>query len=140
METDVENLHLVCSGPKPPNPVALLGSKRMSDFLALLKNKFQFILLDMPPVLTVSDARVVAGKVDGVIMVVKAAETPRQLVSRACEQVKSAGGVLLGTVLTGVDPGLSSYGSYAGYYMDASYYTDSSKEGRRWFDILNLKN
>ncbi len=142
VETGVENLHLVCSGPKPPNPVALLGSQRMMEFLALLAKRFQFILLDTPPVLTVSDARIIAGKVDGVIMVVRAAETPRQLVSRACEQLKSAGGVLLGTVLTGVERGLSSYsyGSYSGYYMDSSYYTDSSKETGNWSRFFTFRN
>jgi capsular exopolysaccharide synthesis family protein len=127
VETDVENLNIICAGPKPPNPMALLGSKRMSDFLKVLSEKFQFVLIDTPPVLTVSDARILASRADGLILVVRAGETPRHLIERASYQIKSSGGNLLGTALTQVKAGTSGYGFYGRYYADQSYYTDQMK-------------
>jgi len=75
----VPSLYLINSGPIPPNPAELLGSDRMSKLLALLKDQFDFVLIDTPPILTVTDAQILGKLVDGLVLVVQAGTTPREL-------------------------------------------------------------
>lgn len=65
------NLDVLACGPIPPNPSELLGSKRMQDLLDEVKDKYDYILLDMPPILAVTDAVVMASKVDGVVLIIR---------------------------------------------------------------------
>ncbi|MCB6771224.1 AAA family ATPase, partial [Veillonella atypica] len=67
---DVENLHLLPSGPIPPNPAELLSSRAMKEFLKEAKEQYDIILLDTPPVLAVTDAQVLTNQCDGTILVV----------------------------------------------------------------------
>jgi succinoglycan biosynthesis transport protein ExoP len=120
--TETPNLFLLPSGPKPPNPIALLSSERLTDLLAHLKSEFRFVLIDSPPILTVADARVIGTKVDGVVLVAKAKQTPRELINRARTQIVSAGARMLGCALNGVESHNEFYPYYNRYYND-SYYT-----------------
>ncbi len=122
MATATANLFLLPAGPKPPNPIALLSSERLTDLLAHLKSEFRFVLIDSPPILTVADARVIGPQVDGVVLVAKAKQTPRELIDRARTQIMSAGARLLGCALNGVESHNDFYPYYNRYYND-SYYT-----------------
>jgi polysaccharide biosynthesis transport protein len=121
--TSTKNLFVIPCGPKPPNPIALLGSERLSKLLTQLRQDFKIVLIDSPPVLTVADARVLSSKVDGVVLVVQAGRTPRDLVERAKIQLYNAGGNLLGVALNRVSTDHSRFASYDKYYHDETYYS-----------------
>lgn len=110
-ETGVPGLTLVASGPLPPSPADLLGSRRMDAVLATLKERADVVLLDSPPVVAVSDAAVLATKVDGVLLVVSAGHTRREGVQAAKAKLEKVNANLLGAVLTNaaMDTSLSRY-------------------------------
>ncbi|MCE5308030.1 MAG: polysaccharide biosynthesis tyrosine autokinase [Acidobacteriales bacterium] len=116
-ETDNDNLFFISGGPQPPNPVALFNSERMRVFLKDMSSEagYRFIVLDTPPVLAVSDARVLAARADGVVLVVRARHTTNNLVVRARNLLESAGANILGIVLNGTggeDPESTYYHRY----------------------------
>jgi capsular exopolysaccharide synthesis family protein len=76
--TGVENLWLLPSGPLPPNPAEILGSRRMEDIIAALKARADLILFDAPPVIAVTDAAVLGTKTDAVLLIVRAGKTRRE--------------------------------------------------------------
>jgi succinoglycan biosynthesis transport protein ExoP len=99
--TAIPNLFAVAAGPKAPNPVALLNSEKLSSFLNEMTASFQFVLLDTPPLLAVADARILCSKVDGVVLVVRAGRTPKNLIRRAWTMLENSGANVLGMVLNG---------------------------------------
>ncbi len=103
-KTAVPNLCVLPSGPKPPNSVALLNSDAMTEFLKSAKSGFQYVVIDTPPVLGIADARVMSARVDGVVLVVRARKTRRDVIGRAWSLIGSSGGRGLGVVLNGADP------------------------------------
>ena len=106
----VEKLDVILSGDIPPNPSELLGSARMERFLAAVKENYDYIILDTPPVCMVTDAAVLASRVDGVLFVVMAGKSERPAVIQAVDQLNYAQAKLLGFVLNGVDLEKSGYG------------------------------
>jgi non-specific protein-tyrosine kinase len=112
-ETSVENLWLLASGPKPPNPADLLGSKKIDNLLQKLSEKADFILFDAPPVIAVTDAAVLGAKVDGVLLVINAGQTRRDHAERAKELLEKAKVRIIGAALTNA-PKDSSLGDYYG--------------------------
>src|SRR6185369_6554854 len=113
------HIYFVPAGPTPPNPAELVGSQRMHDALETLRTQYAFIILDSPPVLPVTDAVLLAREADGVVLVVKGHDTPRELLRRARDQLAQANARLLGTVVNNVDLGwgdLFFYNRYYGYY------------------------
>jgi len=97
--TQIPNLYLINAGPVPPNPVELLGSEKMGSLVDSMKQHFDYILFDSPPLLPVSDAVVLGPKIDGVILVVWGGKTTRDALKRAKEkldthQIKCAGVIL----------------------------------------------
>jgi capsular exopolysaccharide synthesis family protein len=111
--TYMDNLFLLSSGALPPNPADLLGSRKMRAILSQLQEQYDYILLDTPPVLPVSDAVLLSTMVDGVVMVVSARSSPKQLVREACSRLRYARANILGTMLNRVD---IHDGHYASYY------------------------
>ncbi|MDH4137599.1 MAG: polysaccharide biosynthesis tyrosine autokinase, partial [Anaerolineae bacterium] len=97
--TQVENLRVLTSGPLPPNPSELLGSQKMKSLIESLKGKADVVLLDSPPALVVTDAAVLAGQVDGVLLVADAGKTRREMAQRAKEDLIKVGANVLGAVL-----------------------------------------
>jgi len=97
--TDVENLFVLTSGPIPPNPAELLASGSMEYLLKEAYNLYDFILFDSPPVLTVTDAQVLANLVDGSILVTSSGTTDRDGAIKAKELLSNANAKLLGAVL-----------------------------------------
>jgi capsular exopolysaccharide synthesis family protein len=124
--TQVDNLFVITSGTRPPNPAELLGSKTMARTLDKLSAQFDYIFLDSSPVLPVSDALPMATMVDGVLMVVDGQKTPRQLVRDARVRLSSPQIKMLGVLLNRVDVQEGSYGSYYGHYYN--YYKHDEAE------------
>ncbi len=110
-ETGVPGLQLLASGALPPSPSDLLGSQRMDRVLAMLKERADMVLLDSPPVMAVSDAAVLATKVDGVLLVVSVNQTKRENVQTAKAKLQKVNANVLGAVLMNValDASLERY-------------------------------
>ncbi|MBP6909786.1 MAG: polysaccharide biosynthesis tyrosine autokinase [Candidatus Saccharicenans sp.] len=120
--TVVPLLYLINSGPIPPNPAELLGSDRMSKLLALLKDQFDFVLIDTPPILTVTDAQILGKLVDGLVLVVQAGKTPREALVQTRELINLLKLRTLGVVVNSVN--LENHGYYGRHYY-RHYYKES---------------
>jgi capsular exopolysaccharide synthesis family protein len=99
-ETGIENLSLLASGPKPPNPADMLGSKRIDALISELTTQADFVIFDSPPALAVTDAAVLGAKVDGVLLVIRAGKTRREHAERAKETLEKARVRIVGSTLT----------------------------------------
>lgn len=110
-ESGVENLLLLPSGPKPPNPADLLGSRQIDHVFEQLKEQADMILIDAPPVLGVTDAAVLSAHADGVLLVVNAGKTRREHAERAKEVLENARARIVGVTLTNAprDDALKNY-------------------------------
>lgn len=118
--TDVPNLFMLPCGPIPPNPAELLHTKAFGDLLDQLGTKFDLLILDSPPVGAVSDAVVLATLVDGVVVVLKAGKTQRDLAKRTVKALRDVKANVYGAILNDVDLKKSKYGDY--YYAYAYRY------------------
>jgi len=134
----IENLDILCCGTIPPNPVETLGSQRMKSLIEEFRKKYDIILLDSPPALSVTDSAVLSTLVDGVIIVVSSNHTRIESVDRTVELIQSVRGSCLGVVLNNFDLRKDHGGQYgySGYKYDGSYYQYSdggngSKNGGR---------
>ncbi len=97
--SDIENLYILTSGPIPPNPSELLGSKAMKAFLEKAKEEFDMVLFDTPPVLAVTDAQILSNQCDGTILVVNSEKTEIEKATKSKELLLAAKANLLGVVL-----------------------------------------
>lgn len=113
-ETSVDNLDVLTAGQSPPNPSEMLGSRAMSTLLEQAKGKYDRIIIDTPPIMAVTDAHIVAGKCDGVLIVIDAGKVKSDIARKAKLSLESAGSRILGVVLNNVDR--SSGGGYYYYY------------------------
>ncbi|HYR37565.1 MAG TPA: CpsD/CapB family tyrosine-protein kinase [Methylomirabilota bacterium] len=122
--TRVPNLSVVVSGPLPPNHAELAASRRMHDLMEAATRVFDLIVIDTPPVLSVSDAVALAAQMDGVILVVRGGKTSAEAARRAAEQIDAVKGRILGVLLNRVDARNSGYYADHGRYYDAYYGSD----------------
>jgi non-specific protein-tyrosine kinase len=95
----VNNLSVLTSGPLPPNPADVLGSRRMDDVIAALKTQAEYVLFDAPPTLAATDAALLGLKVDGLLLVLRAGSSRRDHAARAKEQLERVKVPIIGTVL-----------------------------------------
>ena len=109
-----KNLTIVPAGRVSPNPSEMLGSRAMGTFLEEMKNHFDYIVMDTPPLGAVTDAQVLSTKVDGTILVVKAGATKKDVVINSVNLIKKVNGNLIGTVLNGVEQSKNKYYYYYG--------------------------
>jgi len=118
----VEGLTVLPAGEVPPNPAGILGSQRMQELLAELAQQVEVVLIDSPPVLSVTDAAVLAQGVDGVLLVLEAGHTRREAARQAVERLRQVGANLVGVVLNAVPTHNDSYYyySYNGYHGNGS--------------------
>lgn len=133
LETTVQpsghlNLDVITTGPIPPNPAELLGSERMHDLLDQLRERYDTVLIDSPPILAVADAAILSNQVDGVLLVVSAGETRFDMLTRALERLDSVGTHPLGVVLNKLTERTSG-GYYYYYYHYASRYDAGDDQG-----------
>jgi len=128
IHTDIPNLDVIPCGPIPPNPSEIIGSQKMSRIMEKLQEQYDRIILDSPPITAVTDSTVLAKFVDGVMLVVHAGVTPRQVVKTGLEQVQGVDANVLGAVLNDVDTGKESYYYYQYYYY---YYGEDGEKKHR---------
>ncbi|KJL04076.1 MULTISPECIES: CpsD/CapB family tyrosine-protein kinase [Priestia] len=98
-ESEIPHLSVLTSGPIPPNPSELLASVQMAELLKEMKEQFDMIIFDTPPILAVADAQILANQVDGTILVVSSGKTEKDAALKSKELLSSAKGKLLGVVL-----------------------------------------
>jgi capsular exopolysaccharide synthesis family protein len=125
--TSVKNLTFLGAGHVPPNPVELLCSPKYLELVAELKRRFDWVIIDAPPVMPVTDAAVVANTAGGVLFVVGSEMTPRQNAMAAVEQLRGANAKFIGAVLNRVNVQRHSY-YYSPYYRKeyGKYYQRSA--------------
>ncbi|MDA1274334.1 MAG: polysaccharide biosynthesis tyrosine autokinase [Verrucomicrobia bacterium] len=125
----VPNLDVVCCGSVPSTPSELIGSKRMSDFLQLLKERYDRIIVDCPPISAVSDPLIIAAMTDGVVFVTKFNKIRREHARKSVQRVQNAGIHIIGNVLNDIDfEGKDSY-YYSYYYYQNRYYSSHYRTG-----------
>jgi capsular exopolysaccharide synthesis family protein len=124
--THVDGLSILTSGSLPPNPTELLGSEKMRQMLAQLAQEYDFVIVDSPPVLPVSDAIILSTLVDGVVVVVNSEATAKQQVRIACARLRYARAKIFGAVLNKVNVTSPEYRYYSSYYYQ---YTNEVLQG-----------
>jgi tyrosine-protein kinase Etk/Wzc len=123
--TSVKNLWLMPAGGEITNPAEMVGKPGMRAVLAKLRTHFDLVIVDCPPVLVAPDAALLGRIVDGVVLVVRAGQAPRDAVQQAHQQLARGGARVLGAVLNDPDAQAKRYGG--GYYADRyGYYADSA--------------
>jgi len=110
-----KNLFLLTSGKVSPNPSEMLSSKVMSYLLESLKETFDYIILDTPPLKVVTDAQILSTKADGTILVVRAEKTKKESVKNAVDLLKNVNANIIGIVLNGIDASRNKYEYYYEY-------------------------
>ncbi|RMH61232.1 MAG: polysaccharide biosynthesis tyrosine autokinase [Calditrichaeota bacterium] len=127
----MDNLYVIPSGVLPPNPSEMLESEKMKKLLERLRNDFDFVLFDTPPIIAVTDAAILGTIVDGAILVVKAGQTNYDALVRAKSLLDAVNTRILGALLNGVEVG-GMYGSYYYYYYHHYYSKPGGKKKRRY--------
>lgn len=117
----VPNLSVLPCGPIPPNPAELISSERMRLLLKELGQKYDHILIDSPPLINVTDPVILSTMVDGVILVVQAGRSTRDIVRRARQELGSVGAKIFGVVLNNLDIKREGYDSYLSTYGSYGY-------------------
>ncbi|ELK47520.1 CpsD/CapB family tyrosine-protein kinase [Halobacillus sp. BAB-2008] len=112
--SSVDKLDIMSSGPIPPNPSELLGSKKMIEFIEEAKKLYDLVIFDTPPVLAVADSQVLANHVDGVLLVVRSKQTEKEAAMKAKEQLVQTKANVLGAVLNDQEVKNSNYYYYYG--------------------------
>jgi capsular exopolysaccharide synthesis family protein len=116
----IPNLVAIPTGPLPPNPADLLSSHKLADAIAELRKKFKFIVIDSPPIMAATDAVILSVQTDGVLLVVRSGETPKEAFTRTRDLLKSVKCRVLGVVLNAVDSRSPDY-YYSYRYYPYSY-------------------
>ncbi len=119
----IPNLSAIPTGPLPPNPADLLSSHKLTDAIAELRTKFKFIVIDSPPIMAATDAVILSVKADGVLLVVRSGETPKEAFTRTRDLLLSVKCHILGVVLNAVDS------TAPDYYYSYRYYPYSQGYG-----------
>ena len=114
--TNVSNMHIIFAGKVPPNPSELLGSKNFGLVMNKLKEVYDYIIVDTPPLGSVIDAAIIANECDGSVLVLSANQISRRFAKKVVDQLKMAKCPLLGVIMNKVDMKDSTYGKYYGKY------------------------
>jgi polysaccharide biosynthesis transport protein len=116
----IPNLAVIPTGPLPPNPADLLSSHKLADAIVELRKKFKFVVIDSPPIMAATDAVILSVQVDGVLLVVRSGETPKEAFTRTRDLLVSVKCRMLGVVLNAVDSSAPDY-YYSYRYYPYSY-------------------
>ncbi len=121
-----ENLDIIPVGPIPPNPTALLASKKLEELVATLRTMYDRIVIDLPPILAAADALIVSKLVDGLVLVIRAGKTQKSSLKVAFENIVTSSSKLLGSVINAINANQRGY-----YYYYYYYYTEEGKKMKR---------
>ncbi len=119
-ETSIKNVDMIFTGPAAPNPSELLGNKKFERLISEVRQAYDYVILDCPPIGSVIDAAIVAKQCDGVIIVVESDNVSYKMVQKVKSQLEKSGCRILGAVLNKVEVGGKGYG-YGKYY--GKYYS-----------------
>ena len=133
----ISNLEAIPTGPIPPNPADLLSSRRLTELIAELRGRYKFVVIDSPPIMAATDAVILSVLVDGVLLVVRSGETPKEAFTRTRDLLVGVKCHMLGVVLNAVDASSPDYYysyryypySYGGYGREED--TRKSRKARR---------
>jgi len=127
--TSIPSLDFMASGKLPNSSMGILGSAQMKEMIAELKQRYDFIFFDSPPILGVSDASILASEVDLVVQVVQYRRYPQPMTIRAKQMIEKVGGNLIGIVLNNINMSQDEgYYYYSGYYHDYYYSRNPSEQ------------
>lgn len=140
--TVTDSLHVIAAGELPPNPSELLGSKKMREIIDAILAESDMVFIDTPPILSVTDAVVLAPMVDGVLIVVRPGVTKMAALKTSVEQLRYVGANLVGIVLNGIDERSVRYGYYyrSHYYSQYKYYRSDGKGSARLARKLQMQS
>ncbi|KZL89715.1 CpsD/CapB family tyrosine-protein kinase [Clostridium magnum] len=127
-ETKVPNLSILTSGTRPPNPSELLGSSKMRAFIDALKERYEYIIIDTPPIIAVTDAQLLASHADGSLLVIASSQAEREAAVKAKELLQKVNAKILGVVLNKLE--VQEKGYY-GYYYHYYYGNDGGKKKKK---------
>lgn len=127
----LDNWYIFPTGDLPPNPSELLGSKRMEKLLNVLRENFDYIIIDLPPVNLVSDAVTISPLITGMILVVREGYTEKRELELCSRQLKLSNVNVLGCVVNDYTSGKPMYGKYRKYYKYYRYYENSDLYNRK---------
>ena len=111
-----ENIHVITSGKKTPNPAEMVSSKAMEELIEILSKKYDYVIIDTPPVRNINDGVVLSAKVDGVILVVRSGKTKSVDVIKGYKELEKVKANIVGSVLNAVD--MKKNGYYYYYYYE----------------------
>lgn len=122
-ETNIKNLDMIISGPVPPNPAELLANAKFNDMIQRVREEYDYVIIDTPPIGLVIDPAIVAQQTDGVIFLISQSNISYKFAQKQIEQLNKSGCRILGAVLNKVDPEekRSYYGAYYGRYYKEGY-------------------
>lgn len=130
-QSGVENLSLITSGDIPPNPAELLGLDRLDQLLRQLREEFDYIFIDLPPVEVVTDATILANKVTGFLFVVQAGKSDLGRARHSVDTIRQLGGRIVGVVLNDLNGKTRGYSKNYGTYKGGYYYRSSYDKRRK---------
>ncbi|HYA48335.1 MAG TPA: polysaccharide biosynthesis tyrosine autokinase, partial [Burkholderiales bacterium] len=128
LKTSIERIWIIPSGPHPPNPAELLNSRRMRDLLVGVKDRFDTVLIDTPPVLAVIDPVIVSSLADCTVLVVQAGKTTRRALAKAVNEVRKAKAEIIGVVFNEVKMGRQGRNSPYYHYYQYEYAASEENE------------
>ena len=128
--TRVPNLWVLPSGIVPPNSADLLSSEKMHSMLQKLSAHFDHILIDSPPITSVTDPILLSRMVDGVVMVIQGGKSSREIVTHACAELQNVGAKILGVVLNNVNLAREGYDYYYYRRYQYEYKADAADSGK----------
>lgn len=111
-----ENIYVITAGKKTPNPAEMVSSKAMEELIEILKKKYDYVIIDTPPVRTISDGVILAAKADGVVLVVRAGKTKSADIVKGYKELEKVKANIVGSVLNAVDN--KRHGYYYYYYYE----------------------
>ena len=143
MTPGLDNLHLITSGPIPPNPAELIESERLTAFIEEAKKEYDIVLFDSTPILSTADAAILGTKVDGVLLVYRVGTVSRGLLRRSTAQLRQVKCHIMGVVLNGMRPDVSpdfqDYKYYSTYYAYGEEKHRKKAERRNLFSFIGKK-
>jgi capsular exopolysaccharide synthesis family protein len=125
---EATNLHLLTSGPIPPNPAELLGSEQMRRLITGLESTFTHIVIDSPPISSFTDGVLISSMSDGVLLVVHGGKTSRQVVRRSRQLLQDVGAKIFGVVLNNINARSTDYYYYQRYHQDSYYNPETDSD------------
>lgn len=133
--TTMNKLDVISAGTNPPNPSELLGSERMAKLLLFLKGNYDYIIIDAPPVLAVSDTSIMVSLCDAMVVVIETGRVPQKAIRRVQEILAGVDAPIVGMVMNDKTGEAERYGSYGSYYGYGSAYgeEESASAKKQWW-------